>query len=136
VAFSTDAVVLKSKGGAMFRSLVLPGWGQSYNDEPVKAGVVGATVGTLAATTAVTAGFGGYLRFLVYDQIGTRPEDKDRTAAEIADLTVATRQGGEAALVAGAVLAGVTAAAWSLNVIDAYISGTDIESLDAALAGR
>jgi TolB-like protein len=136
IAFSTDAVVLRSKGAAMFRSLVVPGWGQAYNDEPVKAGIVGATVGTLAATTLVTAGFGGYLRFVVYDQIGTRDEDKERGPAELADLTVATRTGGETALTAAGVLAGATAIAWGVGVIDAYLSGTDVESLDAALAGR
>jgi TolB-like protein len=136
IAFSTDAVVLRSKGAAMFRSLVVPGWGQAYNDEPVKAGVVGATVGTLAATTLVTAGFGSYLRFIVYDQIGTRDEDKERGPAELADLTVATRTGGETALAAAGVLAGATAIAWGVGVVDAYLSGTDVESLDAALAGR
>lgn len=134
IALSADAVVLKSRSGAMFRSLVVPGWGQAYNDEPVKAGVVLATVGTLAAGSAVTAGLGAYLRFVTYEEIGTRPEDKDLSASQIANLTVATRQSGEVALIAGAVLAGVTLTAWGLNVVDAYISGTDVESLDAALA--
>lgn len=127
VAFSTDAVVLRSRSGAMFRSLVVPGWGQAYNDEPVKAGVIGASVGTLAAATIATAGVGGYLRFVLYDQIGTRPEDKGLDPAVLERRVVETREAGDAALIAASVLAGVTAAVWSVNVVDAYLSGTDAQ---------
>lgn len=134
IAFSANAVVLRSKSGAMFRSVVLPGWGQSYNDEPIKGLVFGATTGTLAAATVTVGAIGGYLRFSLYDQIGQREEDKARSPAELSALVTSTRENGEAALVAAAVLAGTTVAVWSVNVVDAYLSGTDVESLDAAMA--
>jgi len=47
VALSNDAVVLRSRSGAVFRSVLLPGWGQFYNREPIKGAVfVGAEVAT------------------------------------------------------------------------------------------
>lgn len=120
----------------MFRSVVLPGWGQAYNDEPLKAGVVAATTGTLAVATVAAAGIGAWVRFSLYDQIGKRPEDKGLSPEELPALVVATRQAGETTLVVAAVLAGATAAAWSLGVVDAWLSGADVESLDAALANN
>lgn len=134
IAFSASAVVLRSKSGAMFRSVVLPGWGQSYNDEPIKGLVFGGTTGTLAAATVAVGAIGGYLRFALYDQIGKRPEDKALSPQELSTLVVATRQDGETTLAAAAVLAGATAAVWSIGIFDAYLSGTDVESLDAAIA--
>ena len=120
----------------MFRSVVLPGWGQAYNDEPVKAVVSAATTGTLAAATVAAAGIGAYVRFVVYDEIGERPEDKVLPPEDLPALAVSTRQTGEATLAIAAVLAGATFATWSVGVIDAYLSGTDVESLDAALVNE
>ena len=71
---------------------------------------------------------------VLYDQIGTREQDKGLPDGELSALVVSTREGGESVLAASAVLAGVTAAVWGIGVIDAYLSGTDVESLDAALA--
>lgn len=136
VALSADAVVLRSKAGAMFRSIVLPGWGQLYNDEPVKAAVVGGGVGTLAALGATAAAVGSWLRFSLYPTIGSRDEDKELTAAELQARVVEVRGMGEGTLIAAGVLGGLTAAAWGGGVVDAYLSGTDVESLDAALAGN
>ena len=47
---------------------------------------------------------------------------------------MAARTNGEATLVASGVLAGLTATAWTIGALDAYLSGTDVENLDAALA--
>ena len=133
IAFSANAVVLKSKSGALFRSIVLPGWGQAYNDEPVKAGVFGATTGGLALATLATAGVGSYVRFVVYAGLGRNPSDL-KDPAKLQSDVVSARTNGEATLVASGVLAGLTATAWSIGALDAYLSGTDIENLDAALA--
>lgn len=135
VAYSENAVVLRSRSGAMYRSVLLPGWGQSYNGEPVKAVVFGATVGTLAVATVTTGGIAGYARFVEYEKIGGRPEDKALVqSGEIGATVAAYRQASEAGLVAAGLLAGATAVAWGINVLDAYLSGTDVESLDAARA--
>jgi TolB-like protein len=137
LAVSASSVVLRSRSGAMFRSLVLPGWGQAYNNEPVKAGVFGVGVGGLALATVATAGVSSYFRFIVYEELGTRPGDDELNAkGELGPLIRATRQNSEAGLVAAGVLAGVTAVAWGLGVVDAWVSGVDVESLDAALANN
>ncbi len=135
VALSASAVVLRSKGGALVRSLLVPGWGQAYNGEPAKAAMVGGGVGVAGALAAAAAGVGGWLRFGLYPVIGTRDQDKDLPRAELERRIVETRAWGEGTLAAAGVLAGVTAAAWGVGVVDAYLSGTDVERLDAALAG-
>lgn len=134
MALSASAVVLRSRSGAMFRSVVLPGWGQAYNDELLKAGLVGGAVGTLVAASVTAASVGGWLRFVLYPTIGSREQDKDLSRVELERQVVETRTVGEGTLVAAAVLAGLTTAAWGAGAIDAYLSGTDIDSLDAALA--
>jgi TolB-like protein len=48
VALSSEAVVLRTRSGAIYRSLLLPGWGQFYNREPTKALVFVATELTAA----------------------------------------------------------------------------------------
>lgn len=56
VALSSDAVVLRTRSDAVFRSLLIPGWGQFYNRQPEKGGVIMFAAGALiigGATTAV-----------------------------------------------------------------------------------
>ena len=40
VALSSEAVVLRSRSEALFRSMLLPGWGQFYNRQPAKGWIV------------------------------------------------------------------------------------------------
>lgn len=53
VALSSEAVVLRTRTGALYRSTLLPGWGQLYNRQPGKAalfvGAEGASIGLAAA---------------------------------------------------------------------------------------
>lgn len=37
IALSSEAVVTKSKLGALFRAALIPGWGQLYNEQPLKS---------------------------------------------------------------------------------------------------
>lgn len=131
VAFSADAVVLKSRSGAAFRSLVAPGWGQAYNGDVVKGLFVGAAVGGLTVATAATAGVGLWLGYVVYPPI---KQTGDLSAKEAGDLAVSTRERANTLLTAAAVLGGATVVAWGANVVEAWVSGVDVESLDAALA--
>ncbi len=145
IAMSSKSLVLRSKSGAMFRSLVVPGWGQAYNDEPIKAFIVGGTFGTVAALTLVTGGVAAFTGFVVYPQVGlkkdARPDDpfdsfvpRGETPAETQRLAQNTRDAANLEFGAAAVLLGITATVWALAAADAYISGTDVESLDKALA--
>ncbi len=40
IALSSEAAVLRTRSGAIYRSLLLPGWGQFYNREPIKGSVL------------------------------------------------------------------------------------------------
>lgn len=131
VAFSADAVVLKSRSGAAFRSLVVPGWGQAYNGDVVTGLLVGTAVGGLAVATAATAGVSLCQGYVVYPAI---EQTADRNAAQTAELAVSTRERANTLLTAAAVLGGATVVAWGANVVEAWVSGVDVESLDAALA--
>lgn len=122
VAFSADAVVLRSRSGAMFRSVIVPGWGQSYNGQDTKGILIGGATGALAVSTLVVGGLGLYTGFVEYPAAGAK------------DNPQAVRERANAELTATAVLAGITATTWAVNVADAWLSGVDTESLDAALA--
>jgi TolB-like protein len=133
IAFSANAVVLKSKSGAMFRSILAPGWGQAYNGDGAKAVVFGvAGYGGLLTTAAL--GVGGILEQTHYsdtsyfDKLAASSPDKASTEA------VDTRNTFTALYTSTAIAGGLTALAWSIGALDAYLSGTDVENLDAALA--
>jgi TolB-like protein len=128
-AFSADAVVLRSRSGAMFRSAVLPGWGQSYNGDDAKAFVLGGLTLGAAASTAVVGGFGLYNALYLYP-IADRDVPLENKSATV----VAVREAADAQLLAAGILAGVTAVSWAVTVTDAWVSGVDVDSLDAALA--
>ena len=40
IALSSDAVVLRTKSDAVFRSLIIPGWGQFYNRQQAKGAAI------------------------------------------------------------------------------------------------
>ena len=128
-AFSADAVVLRSRSGAMFRSAVLPGWGQSYNGDDAKAFVLGGLTLGAAASTVVVGGFGLYNALYLYP-IADRDVPLENKSATV----LAVREAADAQLLAAGVLAGVAAVGWAITVTDAWVSGVDVDSLDAALA--
>jgi TolB-like protein len=134
VAFSSKAVVLRSRSGAAFRSVVLPGWGQSYNDEPVKGAIFGLAAGGLLLSTVVVGGDALRAAFVEYPNAGYTDETKSLPPAEKSAYVESVRVRANNGWFAASVLAGVTAGVWLVNVADAYLSGTDVDSLDAALA--
>jgi TolB-like protein len=56
VALSSEAVVLRTRTGALYRSLLLPGWGQLYNRQPVKGGIF---LGLELLSAGLAGTFGG-----------------------------------------------------------------------------
>ncbi len=137
IAFSADAVVLRSKAGGFFRSLVAPGWGQIYNREPVKAGIVAGGVGALALTTAVVT----TTALLTHNAYTTftpdsLPEGVSATHDNVSKTVVGLRDSANLQYTAAGVLLGLTASAWIVGALDAYLSGTDVDTLDDALAAN
>jgi hypothetical protein len=113
-AFSSDAVVLRSKGGAAVRSLLSPGWGQNYNGEDEKAWVARLASYGLLTVTVATGAFAAYTRFVSYPAAKADQAETLRNRADIATLATA-----------GAATA--TAVVWTFNVADAYVSGYEPE---------
>jgi TolB-like protein len=124
VAFSSEAVVLRSRSQAAIQSLLVPGWGQLYNRQRVKAYAV---MGTEVALLGAAVGF-----HLAYDSAYSSYKAKQHAV----DLGQAPSQAAQS-LYARAqdryttrnwLLVGV-GVVWVGNVLDAYLSGVDGEAL-------
>lgn len=68
-ALVAAGLVRRTPGDAIYRSVLLPGWGQFYNGQPIKGGIM-ATLAAGAAATAVVA-------FVVADERGREAERFD-----------------------------------------------------------
>lgn len=115
VALSEDAVVLRSKTDALFRSVVVPGWGQLYNREPVK----GAAFLVTALGALGTAG----AFYVAASQ--AHSSYQGATPEVVADLDTANNR----IAVANACLIGF-GLVWAINVADAYLSGEDATTIE------
>ena len=120
VALSAESVVLKSKSGAFFRSLLIPGWGQSYNLEPTKAWIFGG-LEAVTAGAAIWSQLNYQNKKDAYDSLGVGGSFKQ--AADDADRAYALRN----SLLLGVALIHLA------NVVDAYLSGTDATSASASV---
>lgn len=73
ITLSSDAAVLRTRSGSIYRSLLLPGWGQFYNREPIKGSVfVGGEV-VAAGLSAMFHLFGSQAQS-DYDALGVEAE--------------------------------------------------------------
>ncbi len=119
IALSSEAVVLRSRWDSTYRSLIAPGWGQFYNEEPIKGGVfIAAEVATLGAAVALLL-----IGRQTYDDYKsmTRPDDMSQETFQnklddkynkANDLTVASYY-----------VFGAAGGIWLINILDAAISG-------------
>ncbi len=122
ISLASNAIETKSALDAMFRSAVAPGWGQFYNQEPIKGGVVGVLAYGGAATTvalAVASGVAAYV-YLTY------VPDKSLTAEQQAAQVVGRRVLGSALMWTTLGAAAFTAVAWGAGAADAFIVGLDL----------
>ena len=112
VALSSEAVVLRTVGGAVYRSLLLPGWGQLYNREPVK--------GALFVTAEVaTAGLG-----LTYHLLGDAKKKKYQNLPAGSDEKFTNiKNKAESYYRLRNTFLWATAGLHVLNILDAYLSG-------------
>ena len=122
VALSSEAVVLRSRGDAAFRSLLVPGWGQLYNRQPVKAGV-------FAGAAAVA--LGGAVAFHLAGTQAEHDYKTKTTAAQLGSDPVATAQDLRATAEHDYALRNAflwaLGGVWLANVVDAYAFGVDGE---------
>lgn len=135
VALSSDAVVLRSTTDAVYRSVLLPGWGQFYNREPVK-GVVFASAEVLALGGALTFHLLGASAEDEYKS--ATPESLGASAADASSQIVELRETAESRYQIRNVMLYTAAGIWAYNVLDAWMNGVDGESQvnrGVALAG-
>jgi TolB-like protein len=107
---------------SMLRSVVAPGWGQSYNGDDVKALAFGvAGYGALAATAGIGVGDvavrAHYADIPYFTKLA-----QDKGAAAASQEVLDTRHTYEGLDVAVAVAGAATAVVWTLNIVDALIS--------------
>lgn len=117
VTLASDSLETRSPEDAFFRSLVAPGWGQFYNQQPVKGAVfASAGYGGVLATLAlgVTSGvmLSSYQNFTPAEGASAA-----EAANEVKQLREATNWMFSTTLIA----AGATGVIWGLNAADAYL---------------
>lgn len=136
VALSSNAVVLRSKGDAAFRSLVLPGWGQHYNKEDTKGWVFTGVTGTLLLV-GLGLETGGLLTHMLY-YVPYQPADEGFASSGDPSFQRNLQDRYNLAMtqfIAGHITLGATAVVWAYNVLDAYMSGVDGDEMLGGAAG-
>jgi hypothetical protein len=118
VALSADAVVLRSTAGAVYRSVLLPGWGQFYNRQPYKGG--------LFIVAEVSAGVAALLCHLLGD--GRAGAYAALGAGTPPEVFAGVRAEGQAFYQARDGLLIGLAVVHALNILDAFVFGTDYDS--------
>jgi hypothetical protein len=118
-AFERQALWRETRADALWRSALLPGWGQLYQDRPGAAVAYGALTLTLAAGA------------LISTVEGARAE---RVYAEGTPGSVPYRERADAAYSRAAYLWAGLGAAWVASALDAYISGRDRAHLRLVVA--
>jgi len=126
VALSDEAVVLRSRGGAVFRSMVVPGWGQFYNQEPIKGGIViGVELAVIG--TALAMHFLGRSDQNAYEAADFALNYPDLDPTELGQKASALRESAEDYYQARNILIYSAIGVYLYNILDAYIFGIDGE---------
>jgi TolB-like protein len=115
VALSTDAVVLRSKSGALFRTALIPGWGQFNNRNNLKGA---AFLGAGLATAGTALGF-----YMASQSAATLYNQRTPDTVGYRDVANNRVRVANAALIGYGVV-------WLVGMLDAYISGGDSTSVE------
>jgi len=135
VALSSEAVVLRTKSDAVYRSFI-PGWGQIYNRQITK-GVIYSSVFAALIGSGIYFGVSGAMKEQEYKDL----EKSFETDSEYAGWTADQKQGkvnntkknAEERYLYADISFGVAAGFWVWNLIDAYIWGYDAKSAEAGV---
>lgn len=115
-----NAQVLRTQLGALWRSALLPGWGQIYNRQVVKGVFVGGTEAALLTGA------------LVFQVLGSRADARYGWGLR---ETVDQRAVAEDHYRSRNILLGLAAALWAYGALDAYFSGRDPDELPTLSLG-
>lgn len=119
VSLASRAIETRTAGDAFFRSAVVPGWGQLYNQQPVKGALFGAAVGGAAIGT-VALGGGAVLAAILYQS--ATPDDS-LSGAQRTQGIVFARGVRDGMVFATAGMAAITVGLWGANAADALVTG-------------
>ncbi len=111
IALSSQYIVTKSRGDAFFRSLLIPGWGQQYNDQTVKGWTF----------TGLTLGIAGFA--VAQHVVSDNKYDAYLNAASTEESNELYDSAQSAATQRNVALI-TLGAFWAFNAIDAVINGT------------
>ena len=119
VEAAEEARILRTRLGALWRSSLLPGWGQVYNRETLKGVVIASAEGGLLVTAVVC------------QLLGARAE-----ARYDWDLrqTVGERDTAESLYAARTTALVVAAGLWAFSAVDAYMGGADPDEVPTLVA--
>jgi hypothetical protein len=118
-------VVLRSRKDALFRSLLIPGWGQIYNREAGKGYLfMGAVIASFGAALALHESGAS-----AENQYKTMTIGSGQSPADFAAQVDAARQKAEDRYTQRNIALGVAGGVWLLNILDAYFSGVDGDRL-------
>lgn len=134
IALSSDAVVLRTKSDAVFRSLIIPGWGQFYNRQQAKGAAIMIASGALIAG-GVTFYVLGNQTESTYRTISKENPGPcaDRAIDQLGGCVEAQRVLAESRYgISRALFVGL-GAVYVFNVLDAWISGYSPDSASASL---
>ncbi len=125
IALSSEAVVLRTRWDSTYRSMVAPGWGQFYNEQPVKGGVfVGLEVLTIAAVLGLH--FGGEKVADDYNNLG--PDSSQKTFDDKRRLKERLHDWRN-------YMIGAVVGVWAVNVIDAAVNGKTYKRTELGVVG-
>ncbi len=113
-------LVRRTKSEAMFRSFI-PGWGQFYNEQPVKGYLFsGVELGLIASSIALYfSANSAYDKYRKNEPETVEYFDKAESRYQIGDILLYTAIG-----------------VWVLNIVDAYLNGPDMEEVKVASRDR
>lgn len=115
ITLASDALVLRSKSGAVFRSLLIPGWGQFYNRQEAKGITFISVVGALGAAAITTQ---------VLSSVAAGQYAAAQPGANF-DEIIGRANGFATARTVCLILMG---SVWAYNVLDAYLNGATFDS--------
>lgn len=123
IALSSKAVVLRTRWDATYRSMVAPGWGQFYNDQPIKAGIfIALEAGAVAAVIGLhIAHVKAYDEYKKADPPQWKIDEKYDEARKF--------------LLWRNIMAGGIGAIWAAGVIDAALNGETYTRTETGVEG-
>lgn len=123
VTLASGAIDTRNVGGAIFRSVILPGWGHYYYQKPIR-GVMWSVAAYGSGLTALGLYGAAYSQQETYQSLVPNENDSgEKTQANLA----AARAEANNIYTASAIIAGLTGVLWLSNVMDAYFVASNTE---------